>query len=107
MGRDSDKPGHQGHDQKLPKLNTKNFQKLSTNTRAETTTNSAIPKTIKTSYHKQPHNMPLYPHLMDGQQIYCGGINHGRIATNKGIGDAGNTADFRMLWSAMVCLGLL
>ena len=26
---------------------------------------------------------------------------------NKGIGDAGSTADFRMLWSAMVCLGLL
>ena len=23
---------------------------------------------------------------------------------NKGIGDAGSTADFRMLWSAMVCL---
>ena len=26
---------------------------------------------------------------------------------NKGIGDAGSTADFRMLWSAIVCLGLL
>ena len=26
---------------------------------------------------------------------------------NKGIGDAGSTADFRMLWSAMVCLCLL
>ena len=26
---------------------------------------------------------------------------------NKGIGDAGSTADFRMLWSAMVCVGLL
>ena len=26
---------------------------------------------------------------------------------NKGIGDAGSTADIRMLWSAMVCLGLL
>ena len=25
----------------------------------------------------------------------------------KGIGDAGSTADIRMLWSAMVCLGLL
>ena len=25
---------------------------------------------------------------------------------NKGIGDAGSTADFRMLWSAIVCLGL-
>ena len=26
---------------------------------------------------------------------------------NKGIGDAGSSADIRMLWSAMVCLGLL
>ena len=26
---------------------------------------------------------------------------------NKGIRDAGSTADFRMLWSAMVCVGLL
>ena len=28
---------------------------------------------------------------------------------NKGIGDAGSTADIRMLWpwSALVCLGLL
>ena len=26
---------------------------------------------------------------------------------NKGIGDAGSTADLRMLWSAIVCLGLL
>ena len=25
---------------------------------------------------------------------------------NKGIGDAGSTADLRMLWSAIVCLGL-
>ena len=25
---------------------------------------------------------------------------------NKGIGDAGSTADFRMPWSAIVCLGL-
>ena len=25
----------------------------------------------------------------------------------KGIGDASSTADFRMLWSAIVCLGLL
>ena len=25
----------------------------------------------------------------------------------KGIGDADSTADFRMLWSAIVCLGLL
>ena len=25
---------------------------------------------------------------------------------NKGIGDAGSTADFTMLWSAIVCLGL-
>ena len=25
----------------------------------------------------------------------------------KGVGDAGSTAEFRMLWSAMVCLGLL
>ena len=29
------------------------------------------------------------------------------IMTNKGIGDAGSTADLRMLWSAIVCLGLL
>ena len=26
---------------------------------------------------------------------------------NKGIGDAGSTADIIMLWSAIVCLGLL
>ena len=26
---------------------------------------------------------------------------------NKGIGDAGSTADLRMLWIAIVCLGLL
>ena len=26
---------------------------------------------------------------------------------NKGIGDAGSTADIRMPWSAIVCLGLL
>ena len=26
---------------------------------------------------------------------------------NKGIGDAGSTADIGMLWSAIVCLGLL
>ena len=26
---------------------------------------------------------------------------------NKGIGDAGSTADFRMLWSGIVCFGLL
>ena len=26
---------------------------------------------------------------------------------NKGIGDAGSTADIRMLWSAIVCVGLL
>ena len=26
---------------------------------------------------------------------------------NKGIGDDGSTADIRMIWSAMVCLGLL
>ena len=25
---------------------------------------------------------------------------------NKGIGDAGSTTDLRMLWSAIVCLGL-
>ena len=30
-----------------------------------------------------------------------------RTFVNKGIGDAGSTADFRMLWSAIVCLGLL
>ena len=29
-----------------------------------------------------------------------------KIWSNKGIGDAGSTADFRMLWSAIVCLGL-
>ena len=29
------------------------------------------------------------------------------VRPNKGIGDAGSTADFRMLWSAMVCLCLL
>ena len=33
----------------------------------------------------------------------------GAIEYNKGIGDAGSTADIRMLWpwSALVCLGLL
>ena len=32
-----------------------------------------------------------------------------KISTNKGIRDAGSTADIRMLWpwSALVCLGLL
>ena len=29
------------------------------------------------------------------------------IKEYKGIGDAGSTADLRMLWSAIVCLGLL
>ena len=29
------------------------------------------------------------------------------IMNNKGIGDAGSTADLRMLWSAIVRLGLL
>ena len=28
------------------------------------------------------------------------------VSRNKGIGDAGSTADLRMLWSAIVCLGL-
>ena len=28
------------------------------------------------------------------------------LSDNKGIGDAGSTADLRMLWSAIVCLGL-
>ena len=28
------------------------------------------------------------------------------VDVNKGIGDAGSTADLRMLWSAIVCLGL-
>ena len=28
------------------------------------------------------------------------------ICINKGIGDAGSTADLRMLWSAINCLGL-
>ena len=34
---------------------------------------------------------------------------HGCDVCNKGIGDAGSTADIRMLWpwSALVCLGLL
>ena len=30
-----------------------------------------------------------------------------RVKVNKVIGDAGSTADLRMLWSAIVCLGLL
>ena len=34
-------------------------------------------------------------------------ISAAHTLNNKGIGDAGSTADFRMLWSAMVCLGLL
>ena len=34
----------------------------------------------------------------------CNGSDGGN---NKGIGDAGSTADIRMLWSAIVCLGLL
>ena len=32
--------------------------------------------------------------------------DEGLIMYNKGIGDAGSTADLRMLWSAIVCLGL-
>ena len=32
--------------------------------------------------------------------------NDGYDNDNKGIGDAGSTADLRMLWSAIVCLGL-
>ena len=27
----------------------------------------------------------------------------GQVSENKGIGDAGSTADIRILWSAMVC----
>ena len=35
-------------------------------------------------------------------------VQEGKVCVyNEGIGDAGSTADFRMLWSAMVCLGLL
>ena len=30
-----------------------------------------------------------------------------QVKKNRGIGDAGSTADFRMLLSAIVCLGLL
>ena len=37
----------------------------------------------------------------------CNTLNLRKQELNKGIGDAGSTADFRMLWSAMVCLGLL
>ena len=29
-----------------------------------------------------------------------------QVLVNKDIGDAGSTADLRMLWSAIVCLGL-
>ena len=41
-----------------------------------------------------PHCVPR-PTMLHNIRIY-----------NKGIGDAGSTADFRMLWSAIVCLGL-
>ena len=33
-------------------------------------------------------------------------IFFGVVEKNKGIGDAGSTAYLRMLWSAIVCLGL-
>ena len=34
-------------------------------------------------------------------------LGEGVAASNKGIGDAGSTAEMRMLWSDIVCLGLL
>ena len=34
------------------------------------------------------------------------GVCNDADGANKGIGDAGSTADLRMLWSAIVCLGL-
>ena len=39
--------------------------------------------------------------------VDIGLIVHLANVVNKGIGDAGSTADLRMLWSAIVCLGLL
>ena len=49
-----------------------------------------------------PHN-PLLSCLFS----YLQGEFYYGPAVNKGIGDAGSTADFRMLWSAMVCPGLI
>ena len=40
------------------------------------------------------------------EQAICRGIIN-QFSENKGIADAGSTADFRILWSAIVCLGLL
>ena len=46
-----------------------------------------------------------YPNIV--QKLNCaGGTFQKKFVWNKGIGDAGSTADLRMLWSAIVCLGL-
>ena len=53
---------------------------------------SFLSSSFTNHHHKQQHccRHPLHLHL-----------------ENKGIGDAGSTTDFRMLWSAIVCVGLL
>ena len=53
-----------------------------------------------------------YPTGTGGEFIVVSAVpghREGPYAHNKGIGDAGSTADIRMLWpwSALVCLGLL
>ena len=44
---------------------------------------------------------------MDGWKSPGGGMYRAPYGANKGIGDAGSTADIGILWSAIVCLGLL
>ena len=50
---------------------------------------------VKPSCNPAPPAAPLPGHQDDDDGF-----------SNKGIGDAGSTADFRMPWSAIVCLGL-
>ena len=47
--------------------------------------------------------------ILDKERDYLEKISFAvtKVRENKGIRDAGSTADFRMLWSAMVCFGLL
>ena len=42
-----------------------------------------------------------------GLHSKSGNMHPNIIYINKGIGDAGSTADLRMLCTAIVCLGLL
>ena len=50
---------------------------------------------------------PSWQRVQTPQKLANAPLNLDNSSLNKGIGDAGSTADFRMLWSAMVCLGLL